>query len=358
MGSFEVINPGLLTTVQDEGRFEHQQSGVCVAGVMDPFAHKVANILCGNANLNEAVLEASMMGPTLTFNDDAYIAITGADLSPAIDGLPVKTWQSFIIKAGSTLSFGGMVAGARAYIGIYGGMDIPVVMGSKSTYAKAKIGGYEGRPLQKGDSISYSKTYLGGKAPMQLPPNCIPAYEKENTLRVVLGPQDDAFTAEGIGTFLSSCYTVSNEADRMGYRLEGGKIQHKDSGDIISDGMIMGAVQIPGQGQPIILMADRQTTGGYTKIAAVIYADLYKVAQAKPGDLMRFSRVSIEEAQDIYIEFHRTLDEIAGSLQPAAIEKPPVAPSTAPSAAQAGEATAYDLWINGEHHSVSVQRLT
>ena len=303
MGTFEVIAPGLLTTIQDEGRFGHQQSGVCVAGVMDPFAHKAANILCGNDNINEAVLELTMMGPSLAFRDDAYISITGGDLCPAIDGLPVKTWQSHVIKAGSTLSFKAMKSGVRAYMGIFGGMDIPLVMGSKSTYTKAKIGGYKGRQLQAGDKISYSKTDFSEKKELQLAPDCVPVYTKESVLRVVMGPKDDAFTKEGIDTFLSSPYTVCNDADRMGYRLDGNAIQHRGKADIISDGMLAGGIQVPATGCPIILMADCQTTGGYTKIASVIYADLYKVAQAKPGDIFRFSGISIEEAQEIYNQF-------------------------------------------------------
>ena len=315
MGVFEVINPGLFTTIQDEGRFSYQHSGINVSGVMDPFAHKVANILCGNNNINEAVLEITLMGPTLFFHDDAYISITGADLSPAINGIPVKTWESYSIKAGSTLSFDQIKSGIRAYVGIFGGMDIPVVMGSKSTYTKAKIGGYEGRQLQTGDKVSYTETNFTSKKPMQLPFNHIPVYEKDSLLRVVLGPQDDAFTGEGINTFLSSVYTVSHNSDRMGYRLDGSVIQHKDKADIISDGILMGGIQVPAEGKPIILMADRQTTGGYTKIAAVIYADLFKVAQAKPGDLLRFSGISIEEAQEIYVQFYLTMKKIADILK-------------------------------------------
>jgi len=315
MGNFEVVNPGLLTTVQDGGRFEHQQSGVCVAGVMDPFAHRVANMLCGNADTNEAVLEVTMSGPVLKFNADAFIAIAGADLSPTVDGVSVGTWQSFCVKSGSTLRFGKISNGARAYIAVYGGMDIPMIMGSKSTYAKAKIGGFEGRPLKKGDVISYANTDVTGKKPMRLPAKYIPEYTAESVLRVVMGPQDDAFTDEGISTFLSSVYDVTQRVDRMGYRFEGGKIAHKIKADIISDGIVMGAIQVPGEGQPIILMADRQTAGGYTKIAGVIYADLAKVAQSKPGDKARFQKVSIEDAQDVYIQWEKTLGEIAGNLE-------------------------------------------
>jgi len=316
MGYIEVLNPGLLTTVQDRGRFGHQQSGVSVSGVMDSYAHQVANMLCGNTDLNEAVLEVTMAGPVLKFHADAYIAITGGDISPAVDGIPVKMWQSILIEEGSTLSFGRLNTGVRAYISILGGFDIPGIMGSKSTYARAKIGGFEGRPLKKGDEIPFVDVALSDKIPLQIPRQYIPVYQRESILRVVLGPQDDAFTDEGIQTFLKSSYKVSQQVDRMGYRLEGKPIAHKEKADIISDGMLMGAVQVPGEGQPIILMADRQTTGGYTKIAAVIQADLYKVAQAKPGDTFSFSAISIEKAQKIYRKHKRLLSQIAENLLP------------------------------------------
>jgi len=316
MEKIEVINPGLLTTVQDRGRFGHQQSGVSVSGVMDPFAHRVANILCGNDDQNEAVLEISMMGPILKFHADAYIAITGGNLSPMIDGNPIKTWQSIIIKAGSTLSFGQLASGVRGYIGIHGGFDIPVVMGSKSTYARAKIGGFEGRALQKGDMLPYCVSDVSRQSPRQIPRQYLPRYERESVLRIVLGPQDDAFTDSGVQTLLTSPYKVTQQIDRMGYRLEGAVIEHKDKSDIISDGMTMGAVQVPGEGQPIILMADRQTTGGYTKIAAIIYADLYKVAQAQPGDTFRFEAIPVEKAQEIYRTWQNAFSIIADNLLP------------------------------------------
>ena len=340
MGYIEVLTPGMLTTVQDQGRLGHQQSGVCVSGVMDSFAHRVANILCGNADQNEAVLEVSMTGPTLKFHGSAYIAITGADLSPAIDGTPVKTWQSAVIKRGETLSFREIVAGAHAYIAIFGGLDIPALMGSKSTSVKAKIGGFGGRALQKGDKIPYKTTGVSGKQRLQLPQPYIPVYERESTLRAVLGPQDDAFTQEGIETFLSASYKVTNQVDRMGYRLEGRPIIHKDSGDIISDGTAMGTVQVPGQGQPIILMADRQTTGGYAKIATVISADLYKVAQAKPGDILRFSAISIEQAQEIYRDWQRRFKLIADSLLPVDKDK---------------AVMHYNVYINGKAYPVTIR---
>lgn len=294
--SITVLNPGLLTTVQDLGRMGYQQFGVSVSGVMDPRAAAIGNILVGNPQ-GEAVLECTLMGPQLKFETDEVIAVTGGDLSPTLDGQPVPTYAALAVKAGQTLRFGAPKAGCRAYIAFAGGLDIPLVMGSRSTYMKAAIGGFEGRKLQKGDALGlrapvagYANLHQRAIAPEFVPR---PVY----TLRVVLGPQDDAFTPEGVATFLGSEYTVTNEFDRMGCRMDGPAIQHKNGGDIISDGIAFGAIQVPGSGKPILMGADRQTTGGYTKIATVISADFRLLAQLKAGDKVRFEAVSVQAAQ-------------------------------------------------------------
>lgn len=294
--SITVLNPGLLTTVQDLGRVGYQQFGVSVSGVMDPRAAAIGNILVGNPQ-GEAVLECTLMGPQLKFETDEVIAVTGGDLSPTLDGQPVPSYAALAVKAGQTLRFGAPKAGCRAYIAFAGGLDIPLVMGSRSTYMKAAIGGFEGRKLQKGDALGlrapvagYANLHQRAIAPEFVPR---PVY----TLRVVLGPQDDAFTPEGVATFLGSEYTVTNEFDRMGCRMDGPAIQHKNGGDIISDGIAFGAIQVPGSGKPILMGADRQTTGGYTKIATVISADFRLLAQLKAGDKVRFEAVSVQAAQ-------------------------------------------------------------
>ena len=294
--SITVLNPGLLTTVQDLGRVGYQQFGVSVSGVMDPRAAAIGNILVGNPQ-GEAVLECTLMGQQLKFETDEVIAVTGGDLSPTLDGQPVPTYAALAVKAGQTLRFGAPRAGCRAYIAFAGGLDIPLVMGSRSTYMKAAIGGFEGRKLQKGDALGlrapvagYANLHQRAIAPEFVPR---PVY----TLRVVLGPQDDAFTPEGVATFLGSEYTVTNEFDRMGCRMDGPAIQHKNGGDIISDGIAFGAIQVPGSGKPILMGADRQTTGGYTKIATVISADFRLLAQLKAGDKVRFEAVSVQAAQ-------------------------------------------------------------
>ena len=311
--SITVLNPGLLTTVQDLGRVGYQQFGVSVSGVMDPRATALANILVGNPD-GEAVLECTMMGPHLQFNQANYIAITGGDLGATLDGQPVQTYKAFKVEAGQVLKFTMPKKGCRAFVAFAGGLDIPEVMGSRSTYMKAKIGGFQGRKLEKGDEIGFRAPNPDLPNPnlRSMAPEFVP--RAEYTVRVVLGPQDDYFTDAGIQTFLSEVYTVTAEFDRMGCRLEGAVIQHKDGGDIISDGIAFGAIQVPSAGKPIIMLGDRQTTGGYTKIANVITADFRILAQLKQGDKVRFEKVSIKAAQDALLTQRAALSHIRNAI--------------------------------------------
>ena len=298
--SITVLNPGLLTTVQDQGRVGYQQFGVSVSGVMDPRSAALANILAGN-DQGEAVLECTMMGPQLQFDKANVIAITGGDLGPTLDGKAVPNYQAVAVRAGQVLKFTAPKTGCRAFIAFAGGLDIPVTMGSRSTYMKAKIGGFQGRKLEKGDQIGFRAPVdtLPHMEDRALRPEFAP--KPVYTLRVVLGPQDDAFTDAGIDTFLSGTYTVTPEFDRMGCRLDGPAIAHKEGGDIISDGIAFGAIQVPSAGTPIIMLGDRQTTGGYTKIATVITADFRTLAQLKAGDKARFVKVPVEYAQSLLL---------------------------------------------------------
>jgi antagonist of KipI len=303
MASIKIVNPGLFTLVEDSGRYGYQQYGVPVSGVMDTFSHRISNILVGNDE-SEAVLEVTMMGPHIEFSSQTVIAVTGGNLSPELNGVAIPMWESVLVQKGDRLTFRGLKSGCRSYIAFSGGINVPRVMESKSTYTRGNIGGYEGRALKSGDVLEIgppaeSLPKLSGR---KVPREFIPVYPGTIELRVTMGPQDDHFTPEGIQTFLSGTYDVTNEFDRMGYRLAGEKITHVKGGDIISDGIAMGAVQVPGHGQPIIMLADRQTTGGYTKIANVIWADLPKIAQAKPGDKIRFSKVSVLKAQQLLRE--------------------------------------------------------
>jgi len=312
--SITVLNPGLLTTVQDQGRVGYQQFGVSVSGVMDPRAATVANMLVGNDD-KEAVLECTMMGPHLQFDKANCIAITGGDLMPTIDGKPVPNYTAIKVEAGQVLKFTMPKTGCRAFIAFAGGLDIPEVMGSRSTYMKAKIGGLEGRKLQKGDVIGFRAptSELKNMNFRSMASEFVP--RKEYTIRVVLGPQDDYFTDAGIQTFLSQVYTVTAEFDRMGCRLEGEAIAHKDGGDIISDGIAFGAIQVPSSGKPIIMLGDRQTTGGYTKIANVISVDFRILAQLKQGDKVRFEQVSVKFAQDAMLTQRAALKTIRNALE-------------------------------------------
>ena len=307
--SITVLSPGLLTTVQDMGRVGYQQFGVSVSGVMDPRSAALANILAGNGP-GEAVLECTMMGPKLRFDRACVIAITGGDLGPTLDGQPIPGYRALAVRAGQVLGFTAPKTGCRAFIAFSGGLDIPLAMGSRSTDLKARLGGLQGRKLEKGDAIGFRAPVeaLPRMEDRALRPEFAP--QPVYTLRVVLGPQDDAFTQDGLRTFLTGAYTVTPEFDRMGCRLSGPAIQHRQTADIISDGIAFGAVQVPSSGAPIIMLADRQTTGGYTKIANVITADFRILAQLKAGDKVRFAEVSVEEAQNILLARRAALNAI------------------------------------------------
>lgn len=312
---FEVLAPGLLTTVQDRGRHGYQAFGMPVAGAVDEYAFRVANLFVGNEE-NAAALEITLLGPTLKVLEPAVIAITGADLGAMLNGEPLPLWQAVAVKAGDEISFTGVKSGCRAYLAIAGGIDVPVVMGSRSTYLRGNIGGLDGRALKAGDKLAAGEppAAVRMRVGRRVPPEFIPIYGNDITLRVVLGPQDDHFTPAGRETFLTGEYVVTNEADRMGYRLDGPKIEHAGSPDIISDGVPLGAVQVPAHGFPIIMLSDRQTTGGYPKIATVISVDIYRIGQAKPGDKVRFVAVSREEAIRLLREQEENLRRLAELL--------------------------------------------
>lgn len=312
MEIFEVIQPGSFTTVQDQGRFGYQQFGVPISGAIDSFAYRVANILVGNFQ-DQAVLEATVFGPTLNVLNQGVIAITGGDLSPFIADTPLRMWESVSVESGDVIQFKGPKSGCRAYIAVAGGIDVPEVMGSRSTYVAGKIGGIDGRPLEAGDRLK--KNEGASSAGIRIPSELIPSYLNEIGLRVILGPQDEYFT-EGIRNFFASIFEVSTKADRMGYRLEGNTIQHKDgvNKSIISEPSVPGGVQIPPDGNPIILLVE-QTVGGYTKIATVISSDIGKIGQAKTGDRIRFHQVDLQEAHRIMKLEEEKIGSIKSALE-------------------------------------------
>ena len=294
--SIVVKTPGPLTTVQDAGRFGYQSSGIRPCGVMDTAAYEAANILVGNEN-GEAVLEMTFLGAALTFQTAAWAALTGADMAATLDGASVERYRAIKIEAGQTLAVGMAASGCRGYLAVRGGINVPSVMGSRATDIGAKLGGFAGRALKAGDVLPTRAVDDWTPTDVRCTP---PVYESEITVRVIPGPQDDAFTPKGTDTFFSAPYEVSPNSDRMGIRLDGAEIESVNGTDIVSDGIVFGSVQVPSGGKPIVLMADHQTTGGYAKIGTVISFDLPKLAQARPGDTVRFVRISAEEAQALY----------------------------------------------------------
>lgn len=292
-----IRHPGILTTVQDNGRYGFQRYGMPVSGVMDTYSYRLGNLLVGNL-LNEACLETTLSGPHFECTDDCCIALTGADMSPMINNAPIPLYTPIFMKKGDVFSSSFARNGCRMYIAVAGGIDVPVVMNSRSTYVRAKLGGHEGRQLRTGDNLHVGSTTQKPLA-YALPNDYIPLFEKNSELRIIPGPEASSFTFEGIRRFLTTEHIVSDQSDRMGYRLHGATIDHKTKADIISSGITAGTVQVPGNGQPIILLADRQTTGGYTRIAHVISVDLPRLAQLKPGNTIRFREVSLECAQEL-----------------------------------------------------------
>lgn len=308
--SIKVITPGMLSTIQDGGRKGFAAMGFNASGVMDVRSYHIANALVGNFT-DEAVIEMTYLCGSFKFLESNYIAITGADMSPKLDGVPVEMYTTVFVKQDETLTFSAAKSGMRAYIAVRGGIDVPVIMGSRSTNLKCKLGGLDGRPLKAGDIVPCRDIYD------EFHKHLIHSAPKEDfgsdeiTVRVLLGPQDDYFTDHGIKTFLNSTYTVTNESDRMGCKLSGEKIEYKNTVDIISDGIVFGSIQIPRTGNPIIMLADRQTTGGYAKIATVISVDLPLLAQARPGTKVRFELIDRQKAERLLKqeqkEFHSYL---------------------------------------------------
>jgi antagonist of KipI len=301
--TFEVIEPGILTTIQDMGRYGFSQFGVPPSGVLDTFSLRVGNLLVGNRE-REACLEITIMGLKIKVLKEVVIAITGGDLSPTLNEEPLEMWRIHLLVEGDVITFKKVQAGCRAYLAVSGGFVVPKIMGSSSTYLSGNFGGLEGRKLRRGDilytlDISPSLNKLG----LRFPSDWIPSPEKEVLLRVIPGPQDHHFTEKGFQTFCSSSYQVTPQCDRMGVRLEGPKIERRSDVEesIISEGLISGAIQVPGDGKPIIILTEL-VTGGYTKIATIISTDLSRVAQLKPGDQVRFKPISIEEAHDLLKE--------------------------------------------------------
>ncbi|HZS33748.1 MAG TPA: biotin-dependent carboxyltransferase family protein [Methylomirabilota bacterium] len=306
MSGLAVIEPGLLTTVQDLGRLGYQRVGIPPSGPMDRAAFVVANRLVGNPD-GAAGLECTLNGPRLEVRQPALVAVTGAEMEPSLNGDPLPTWTAVAVAPGDVLAFRMARAGCRAYLAVAGGLDVAPVLGSRATYLRGRLGGLGGRALQKGDVLPVGRPAAAGWPGRTVPPALRPAYPAEVECRVILGPQADRFTADGIAAFLGAAYEVTPQADRMGYRLKGPLITHARGHDIVSDGIPLGGIQVPGEGQPIVLLVDRQTTGGYTKIATVIGVDIGRIGQTRPGQRVRFREVGLEEAHAALADERRWL---------------------------------------------------
>jgi len=314
--TFEVLVPGILTTLQDLGRYGYSQFGVPPSGATDSFSFRVANLLVGNRG-EEACLETTLMGLKLKALREIVMAVTGGDLFPTLNGESSEMWRAHLLVEGDILTFKKVRSGCRAYLATSGGIAVPEIMGSRSTYLSGKFGGLEGRALRRGDLLSTGDASSAlDRLGLRFPADWIPLFDKEPWLRVIPGPQDDYFTDKGFETLCSSSYRVTPQSDRMGIRLDGPPIERRSDAEesIISEGLISGAIQVPGDGKPIILLTEL-VTGGYTKIATVISTDLPKVAQLKPGDRVHFKSIPIDEAHRAFNDQEERLEEFREFLR-------------------------------------------
>jgi antagonist of KipI len=293
-----VLRPGLLTTVQDLGRPGYRAWGLPVAGAVDPLALAAANLLAGNPP-GTAALELTLLGGAFRFEAGAAAALAGAEMGARLDGVPVPSGSSFRAPAGSTLELGPATLGVRAYLAVRGGIDVPPVLGSRSTYTRAAVGGLEGRALRAGDVLPVGKARGRAPGPRRLSPEDrpgLPGAGDTVTLRVLPGPQDDLLPADALAALLATPWTVTNLNDRMGYRLDGPPLRLEGGADIVTDGLLPGAVQVASDGRPMILLVDAQTAGGYAKPVTVIAPDLRWLGQARAGHRVRLARIGMEEA--------------------------------------------------------------
>ncbi|KMY54085.1 KipI antagonist [Bacillus sp. FJAT-27231] len=317
----KVLNQGLLTSVQDLGRYDSQKYGVIVSGAMDKYSLRVANLLVGNPE-NEGALEITLLGTSLQFEKDALIAITGGDLLATIDDEKASTWRPILVRKGSVLQFQSPLKGCRAYIAFAGGIAVPEVMGSKSTYLRAEIGGFKGRALQKEDVLEFGEmnefsTSLFHKLEESnedftwaVNYDALINLQQTQTIRVIRGTEFDRFDEASKKNLFNEPYTLTTQADRMGYRMEGPPLSLAKEFEMLSEGVTQGTIQVPPNGQPIILMADRQTTGGYPKIGQIISADLPSMAQLQPTAKIYFKEVSLEEAEMELLKKEQIINEI------------------------------------------------
>lgn len=298
----EIISPGLFTSVQDLGRKNYQKYGVTVSGALDRRALSIGNILVGNKE-SETSLETTIIGPNIKFNSEIIIAITGADMGPKLNNKKIDNYRAILVKEGDILSFTGLVKGQRGYIAFNGGLNIKKIMGSSSTSVIAGFGGLDGRKLKAGDILRFNNSKT---IPEQINIRKFKEdyYDEIGTrkIRVIEGPQIKMFKEDSINLFFNSEYIITNDFNRMGCRLEGKRIETISGSDIISDGIALGAIQVPKSGKPIIMLSERQTTGGYAKIAYVSSVDIPKIAQLSPGNKIKFEIITVEDSQKLVLK--------------------------------------------------------
>jgi len=320
LATIQVQEPGLFTTVQDLGREGFGPLGVSPSGAADAISLRIGNRLVGNAE-GAAGLEMTLLGGTLVFPEGALLALTGSDFGATLDGKPVELWTSFEARAGQALRLGPTRSGARCYVCVRGGIEVKLFLGSASTHILSGLGGHEGRALRKGDVLNIGAT--GGRGPegtgrsacstggirasgtlrkRRLAARVLEQLSLRKVLRVTPGPQSDWFPEASQRLFYGSTYRVAEESNRMGLRLEGAPIPAPPGGEMISEGVALGAIQVPEGGQPIVLFVEQQTTGGYPKIANVISADFRSLGQLRPRDEIRFERVGWETARALLVE--------------------------------------------------------
>lgn len=328
--SITVLKPGLLTTIQDLGRYGYQRYGVVVSGAMDTYAVRLANIVVGNDE-NEGALEITLMGPSLSIEKGNLISITGANISPTINGKKVPMGRPVYINEDCVLKFGGCINGCRCYLAVAGGFDVPTFMKSKSTYLRGKLGGKDGRALKKDDVLEVgSKNHTSLNIINKLKESTekgsfvyskwyVKNFKEDNSddsvIRVFEDRQFEKVTSESIDEFFKLPFVIDTKSDRMGYRLNGPKIKFKENIEMISEEVSFGTIQIPPDGNPIILLADRATAGGYPKMAHVASCDIEKLVQLKPSCKIKFKKITLREAEKLYLKREKYINDLKKSME-------------------------------------------
>jgi antagonist of KipI len=321
--TLRILGAGLQTTVQDLGRPTHMRQAIPAGGAMDRAACRVANLLVGNGD-DAAVLEATLIGPAIEFAAPTLFTITGGNLSPTLDEQPIPNWRPILAPAGSVLRFGRANVGCRAYIAFAGGIDVPVIFGSRSTYLRASFGGFDGRALRADDVLPLGApqrlanaiaSSLSGAARWSAGATIRPHYSSEPTVRLLEGTHTGLLNEQSSRALFEARFRVSSSSDRMGYRLEGETLSLARPAELLSEAVAFGTMQLPPGGSPIVLMADRQTTGGYPRIGEVASVDLPLIAQLKPGDFVSFRPVSLRDAQAEYLGWESELAQARAGLE-------------------------------------------